>query len=211
MKFNFRLEDIKYVKILYRDNNGNPASIKAALKRISDREIYSCAKFSEKLNINTPQDVSLSIICHDGLYRTKTRLKSIENEPPYVLFFLDTPQGIEYQQNREYFRIPVDYRCIYKIEENDEIKEFNAKVVDISANGVSIELPTHSISEGASEIEIGVKSKIILAKIRYVRSEKTNDGYRISFAYTKISEQDRDFISQVCLQKQLEQRRNSIK
>ena len=84
-------------------------------------------------------------------------------------------------------------------------------MVDISANGVSIELPTHSISEGASEIEIGVKSKIILAKIRYVRSEKTNDGYRISFAYTKISEQDRDFISQVCLQKQLEQRRNSIK
>ena len=211
MKFNFRLEDIKYVKILYRDANENPATIKAALKRINEREIFACAKFNENIDIKTPQDVSLSIICHDGLYRTKTKLKSVENEPPYALFFLETPQGIEYQQNREYFRIPVNYKCIYKIEENDEKKEFRANVVDISANGISIELPTHSISEGASEIEIGINSKIVLAKIRYVRSEKTNNGYKISFAYTKISEQDRDLISQVCLQKQLEQRRNAIK
>lgn len=210
MKFNLNLEDIKYIKILYKDTNGSPCTIKAAIKSVNEREIIACAKFEDELNIEKPQDITLSVICNDGLYRTKTKLKSADFEEPYVFFALETPQGLEYQQNREYFRVPVKYDCIYTITTADKIKEFKTYTCDISANGISIFLPTHEISD-ESEIEIAFNDIKISARIRYVRSEKIENGYRLSFTYTAISNLDRDFISQVCIKKQLEQKRSSLK
>ena len=210
MKFNFKLEEIKYAKILYKDNNETPCITKVAVKSIKEREILTCARFENGLNIELPQVVTISIVCNDGLYRTKTKLKSIDSERPYIFFILETPQGIEYEQNREYFRVPVDYKCIYKLRINNDIKEIEAQAIDISANGMSIFLSNNVISE-ISDITIFINNRPIQAQIRYVRSEKIDNGYKISFAYTKITETDRDYISQVCLQKQLEQRRNSIK
>lgn len=211
MKFNLSLEDIKYIKILYKDNDGNPSTIKAAMKSVNEKEIIACAKSEDELYIETPQEITLSIICSDGLYRTKTKLKSAENEEPYIFFIIETPQGLEYQQNREYFRVSVEYNCIYKIVTEDKIKEFKTHTIDISANGVSIFLPVHEISTEEASIEIFFDDINIASKIRYVRSEKMENGYKLSFTYTAISNIDRDFISQVCIKKQLEQKRNSIK
>lgn len=210
MKFNFKLEDIKYVKILYKDKSSTPCITKAGLKKIDEREIFACGKFEDGLEIDTPQEITLSFICNDGLYRTKTILKSVENDEPYTFFTLNTPQGIEYEQNREYFRVLAKYDCIYKVLVDGVAVEYNSKTVDISANGVSILLPKHIISERNSELYIIINNKPFRTKIKFVRSEKVNEGYKISFTYVDISEQDRDFISQICLKKQLEQRRNSI-
>ena len=55
-----------------------------------------------------------------------------------------------------------------------------------------------------------VNERMVRANIKYIRSEKLDDGYKISFAYTNISDSDRDYISQVCIKKQLEQKRNSL-
>lgn len=211
MKFKFKLEEIKYVKILYTDINSTPCVTKAGIKKIDDREILACGKFENGLNINTPQEVVLSVICNDGLYRTKTILKSAENEEPYVFFVLETPAGIEYEQNREYFRVPVIYNCVYSVKENNEIKEYPAITSDLSANGVSIFLPNNIVSENISELTINIDGLQIITKIKHVRSEKREEGYRLSFFFVNISETDRDYISQICIKKQLEQRRNSIK
>ena len=210
MKFNFKLEEIKYGKILCKDKNDNPYSRKLAIKSVNETEIIACARYEEEIGIEAPQEATLSIICSDGLYRTKTTLKSIEKDEPYVFFSFKTPQGIEYEQNREYFRVPVDFNCIYKIRENGNVKEFNVRTADISASGISIVVPMLVVSELA-DIVIALSGKLVQASVRYVRSEKVSDGYRLSFAYTKISETDRDYISQVCLQKQLEERRNSLR
>ena len=47
MKFNLSIENIKYVKILYANATGNPVSVKAAIKKIDEREITTCLKFEE--------------------------------------------------------------------------------------------------------------------------------------------------------------------
>lgn len=211
MKFNFRLEDIKYIKLLCKDINDNPCIIKGAIKSANDREILACSKFSEGLNINTPQEVSFSVICNDGLYRTKTILKSIENDEPYAFFALETPNGIEYLQNREYFRVSAKYPCKYIIKEKDLIKDFQTETFDISANGVSIFMPIHIISDTTTKLELLIDNRLIKIDAEYVRSEKIEHGYKMSFSYSKISESDKDFISQVCIKKQLEQRKNAIK
>lgn len=207
MHFNFNLEDIKYLKILYRNNEGNPSTIKAAVKRINEREIISCIKYDEDIPAKAPQEVTLSIICSDGLYRTKTKLKSIDYDDPYVFFILETPQGMEYQQNREYFRISGSFDCVYYVTDNNNTKCYTTKTVDISANGVSIMIPELVFSEAGSDIEIMLNERIIQAKVQYVRSEKLDEGYKVSFTYSNISDSDRDFISKVCIKKQLEQKR----
>lgn len=207
MKFNLSLENIKYVKILYANADGNPTSVRAALKRIDEREITACFKYEEDFNIKTPQQVTLSMICSEGLYRTKTILKSYSINPPYITFYLETPESLEYQQNREYFRIPVSYKCIYYVDNNGQHSSFDAQTLDISANGVSILLPVHIFSEEDAEIEMMIEEKLVSAKIRYVRSEKIPSGYKLSFKYTEIQNRDRDYISQICIQKQIEDKR----
>lgn len=208
MRFNLKLEDIKYIKILYIDSQNQSNLTKAALKKIDEREILACAKFENGIDIETPQEVVLSLICNDGLYRTKTKLKSVEEDDPYVFLFLETPLGIEYQQNREYFRVKANYECVYKV--NDEASPIKAKAFDISANGVSILLQNHVINDDLSKLIIKINGRDIETMVRYVRSEKIETDYRVSFAFAKISEQDRDFISQVCIQNQLVQRRNTL-
>lgn len=208
MKFHFKLEDIKYSKILYKDNNLTPCVIKAGIKRIDEREILACSKYSDSISIETPQEVTLSIICSDGLYRTKTILKKVEKDDPYIFYILNVPQGIEYEQNREYFRVKMACSCKYKI---SETQEYKVESFDISANGISIIAPTHILSETESELDINLNGRIINTKIQFIRSEKLENEYKLSFTYTKIANSDRDYISQVCLQKQLEQRRNSLK
>lgn len=209
MHFNFNLEDIKYIKILYRNNEGNPSTVKAAIKTMNDREIVSCIKYEEGVKVATPQDITLSVVCGDGLYRTRTKLKSVDEDDPYIFFILETPQGMEYQQNREYFRITGSYDCMYYVTNDEETKCYTTKTVDISANGISIVIPELIFSEEGSEIEIMLNERIIQAKIQYIRSEKLDEGYKISFTYANISNTDRDFISKVCIKKQLEQKRKS--
>ena len=209
MKFNLNLDDIKYIKILYKDINANPCTTKAAIKSVNQREIIACARFEDGLELETPQEIILSIVCKDGLYRTKTKLKSIDNAEPYIFFALETPQNVEYQQNREYFRVLAEYNCIYTITSENQIKKFTTHTYDISANGVSIVMPVHEISTDDADIEIDFNNIKIAAKIKYVRSEKLEDGYKLSFTYSGISNLDRDFISQVCIKKQLEQKRKS--
>ena len=177
---------------------------------MDEREIIACSRYESVLDVDYPQDVTLSIVCNDGLYRTKTRLKSFEADEPYTFFYLETPQNIEYQQNREYFRVPMAYRCTYSIVLNREPIKIEAKTVDISANGVSIIAPQLIVLDRDIDLALDINGKIINTKSKFVRSEKLDNGYKISFMYKKITENDRDIISQACIKKQLEQKRNRL-
>ena len=131
-------------------------------------------------------------------------------ENPYIFFILETPQGMEFQQNREYFRIASEYNCAYYIHNEDRTTCITGKTYDISANGVSIIVPVHAVSDENSEIEIMINERTVRAYAKCVRSEETDDGYKLSFFFEQISNPDRDYISQVCIRKQLEQKRNSL-
>lgn len=210
MQFKLNLDEIKYVKILYKDSNNEPCSTKAAIKKISEREIITCTKYKDESKTQVPQEMTLSIVCNDGLYRTKTKLVAIENAEPYNIFVLATPSGMEYQQNREYFRVPIESDCVYRVHNDFDDYEFEGKTINLSANGVCVLFDEPLLSPKESQLSLIIGGKHVDVKARYVRSELVDNKYRASFTFTKISEQDRDFISQVCIKKQLEQRRKSI-
>ena len=209
MKFNLNIDDIKYIKLLYREQNNSPANIKAAIKSINERELIACVRYEELIEIKTPQTITLSIICNDGLYRTQTTLKSVSVEEPYIFFYIETPTGLEHQQNREYFRILAEYDCSYIVTVDDEVQTYVTKTFDISANGVSIMMPAHVFSEEDADLDIMVDERIVHTKIRYIRSEKLDNGYKLSFTFSNISNSDRDYISGVCIKKQLDMKRKT--
>ena len=208
MRFNLDLKDIKYVKLLYKDDFGDMVTVKAALKNITEREVTICSKFEDGCNIEFPQTVVLSIVCNDGLYKTKARLKSVENDEPYSFFYLETPEGVEYQQNREYFRIREARPCKYIVDNDGDDVELTGETYDISANGISIIVPSLVVSDAPAELNISMIDKDIKTKVAYVRSEKLDNGYKVSFSYLGMSTPDRDYISQFCIKKQLEQKRS---
>ena len=94
-------------------------------------QLKTRGKYIANLEIEVPQEIMLSIICNDGLYKTKAQLRRLENEEPYAFWFVQTPQGLEYQQNREYFRIIADYECIYSLKNGDNLKEIFTKTINI--------------------------------------------------------------------------------
>lgn len=205
MSFNLKIDDIKYIKISYTDSDGSALTVKAAVKRIDNREILACAKSKENLVIQTPKEILLSIVCRDGLYKTKTVLKSISNDDPYVFWALELPENLEYQQNREYFRIPIDASCLCKV--NGGFVE--VRTIDLSANGVSVYSQNQEINNEVTII-LKFEDRQIEAQVKKIRTEIYEDGKKISFQFVNIAENDRDFISQICLKKQLEDRRNSL-
>ena len=206
MQFNLRLEDLKYLKITYKNNNESLYTPKAANKQIDMRELLVCIKFQDNMKIPAPQNINLSIVCNDGLYKTSSSLKYLYNEPPYTFLALEKPKNLEYQQNREFFRIIANYKCIYRVSD----REFEVKTNNLSANGISIFSPELIIDDSTSVIFIEINGKKMEIPVNYVRSERVEKGYNISFSFNSISESNRDFISQVCIKKQLEDRRNSI-
>ena len=210
MSFNLNLENILYMKIMYKDIYGDFCPVKSAIKSINEKEMLICSKYIENLQIEFPQEIMLSIICNDGPYKTKATVRRMEKEEPYIFWFVETPQGLEYQQNREYFRIVAEYDCIYSLKTGENVEEIFSKTVNISANGVSITAEEYAVSSQDAALLININGRKIQTKIKFIRSDKIDDGYKLSFKFTDISEADRDFISQTCIKKQLEDRRNAL-
>lgn len=207
MQFKFDIKNILYLKMLYKDSNDKPSTTKAAIKSVSESEIVACAKFEDGVFAYTPQDVTLSIICSDGLYRTQTLLKSIKNEDPYTYLYLEVPNGFEYQQNREYFRICVNFDCTYTYKKDEQEYKIQTQTCNISANGVTIILPKFEVPDEDAELSVSVYGIDLLIGVRYVRTEVFEDCYKVSFTYSEITESDRDLIAQACIKQQLELRR----
>lgn len=203
MQFNLNLENINYIKVIYQDSDGSARYVKAALRSLNEREIFACAKFEDGLVIQTPQEVSISFICENGLYRTTTMLKHIENDEPYVFFTLTTPQGIEYQQNREYFRVRMNDNAILKFNNNI----FACKMYDISANGVRLILDKDLQIPKFVELDILFADRSVKTKAKYIRTDNEDKIWKASFNFVNISENDVDYISKKCIQMQLSNRR----
>ena len=210
MIFNISAENINYVKITYKDKNDFTHCIKAAVKFMSDYELLACAKNEEDLKIAFPQDVELGIACENGLYKTHTTLKNITYEPPYVLFSLSRPEETEYQQNREYFRVKLneDANIIYKEDENEVTVA--AITYDLSANGVRIELDKEMTFPENVRLMLFLPQRTIDVQAQYVRNDNEDQIIKASFRFADIPQSDLDYISQICLQKQLEERRKNL-
>lgn len=204
MKFSFSIDDIKYIKIKYQDNDNNICESKALVKYLNNVNIIAITKSEKEIYIKTPQEIELSIICNDGLYKTKSNLITTSHDEEYMFFTIALPQGCEYEQHREYFRVPVAFPCEYTIKN----KTYKSETVDISASGVKIYSPVENEPDLYSDITIYVNNKPISITAKFIRKEQIEFGYRLAFHFDSIKESDRDIIAQACIQRQLELKRN---
>lgn len=211
MKFSLKRADINYATISYKDNNNSPCTTRIGIKELDSSIILATAKFKDDFFVITPQEVLLKFVCDDGIYHAKTDLISFFNEIPYVFFRLSTPQEVEYQQKREFFRVVAQYDCIFKLKNNDTESDYKSKTIDVSAGGISILVPSEAIAKSISEITLKINNNYIKTKVIYVRSSNFDNSVKASFQFNNITDKDREFITQACLQKQLEERRKTLK
>lgn len=210
MKFDLNSENINYIKLTYKDKDGFTHCIKSAIRYINDIDILASAKFEENINIELPQEIDLGIACDNGLYKAKTTLKSIQQEHPYILFTLKKPSDMEYQQKREFFRVKLQENANIIFEENEQEINLSAITYDISANGVRIELDKHFAFPEKVRILLFLPQKIIDVKAKYIRTDEEDNIIKASFQFDHIAQQDLDYISQICIKKQIEERRKSF-
>ena len=210
MKFNLNTEVINYIKINYADKDNFSHCIKAAIRLINDSEILASAKFDENMVIPTPQPVKIGLACNNGLYKVNTTLKRVEFDDPYILFSMNKPEEMEFTQNREYFRVRLQENVNICYQKNDELVRYAAISYDLSAKGIRIELDEAIEFPEETKVSIFFQNKIINASAKYVRTDIEENILTASFQFVDISQADLDFISQICFQKQLEERRKAL-
>lgn len=210
MKFNLNTENINYLKFTYKDKDNFAHCIKAAIKFIGEYEILACTKAESTVYIDTPQEINLGIACDNGLYTAKTTLKKTEEKDSYLLFSILKPEEMDYQQNREYFRVKFqeDANIIYQCE--GEEKKISAIIYDISANGVRIELDEQINFPEQVKLLLFLPQKNIDIQAKYIRNDDEDQIIKASFQFIDISQSDLDYISQICLRKQIEDRRKNL-
>ena len=210
MKFDLNIENINYIKIGCKDKNDFMHCTKASIKKLNEKEIFACAKFENELNISYPQNIELSIACDNGLYKADSVLKFVERDAPYVFFTIQTPQEVEYCQNREYFRVRMFETCILSFKQDENTVRIACKTYDISANGVKLELDEKLDIPEKVQINIIFDNRELKLDAKYIRLDNDDNVYKASFQFINPSQSDVDFISQICIKKQLQDKRKSL-
>ena len=206
MKFNINIESVNYIKIIYQDNNGFAHCIKAAVNNIKENEIVASTKYDGDLYVKTPQEIELSIACDNGLYKAKTILKSVEGDKSYMYYRIVPPVEIDYQQKREFFRVKISEDVVITYED----KKVACETFDISANGIRVVLDEKISFPEEVCLTLYLPSKNVEVGAKYIRTDDEDKILKASFSFVELKESDRDYISQLCLQKQLEMRRKSL-
>ena len=211
MKFDFEKANISYIQVLYKSDETTMKSFKAHLRGISDNTITILGKLDNYTVINTSQEITLDFICQDGLYRCNTKLKYIKTETPYTYLVLEKPKEFTYQQNREFFRVEVGYPCSCVIKGREGTRQYDVETLNISANGICLLFPQKIVTEYPVKLVLSINNKNLEIIARFIRCEQYKNIYKSSFSFQRISDADRDFIAQICIQKQLEERRKQLK
>ncbi len=210
MKFNLSKENVNYIKINYQDSSNFSHCIKTAIRLINDFEILSSAKSEEYSFVATPQTVELGIACDNGLYKAKTTLQKVEYDAPYILFSMKRPENMEFQQNREYFRVKLQENANITYMEGEQPVIISAVTYDISAKGVRIELEEDVDLPEEVTLTLCLQGKIIELGAKYIRTDTDDNIKKASFQFIDISDADLDFISQLCFKTQLAERRKNL-
>ena len=215
MRFALDINNVNYIKIVYKDTNGISHCTKAMPKQIGEKEIIACAKSEITPKVEAPQEVSLSFACDDGLYKTTAILKYITtlyDDESYVYFRIKTPEEIEYRQDREFFRVRAGIKVIiyYNRPDIGQIQKLECYAYDISANGIRVWFMEPTDIPQNTQLEIIFEERKIYTNAFCVRTDFENKISMLSFKFDKIKEQDADYISQFCIKKQLEQKRSQL-
>ncbi len=211
MKLNLNAENINYIKITYKDNNSFSHCIKASVKSINSIDIIACIKTEERLYIKTPQEIELGIAGDNGLFKANSVLKYTDWQEPYEFLGIKIPDDAEFFQNREYFRVKTEQSAEIILESDDNnLKKILCKTHDLSANGVCLVLDRLYDFPEDAKLKIRFPEREVITKAKYIRSDEDDGIVKVSYEFNELSSQDMDFISQVCLKIQLENKRKTL-
>lgn len=202
MKLNFNLEDITYLKIELKIGESTQV-IKLALKEKLENEFVAIAKKMDITGIHTPQKITIGFVSTEGLYTTTTELRNVVEKDDYTYFYIQNPATLDYQQNREYYRVLAEYDCVYTVYSEDGTESYSAVTHDISAGGVSIIMEENAVSRDECAIVIMMPDGDIKSHVKFMRCDALEDNYKLSFEYTDLSERDYQRLSEICVRKQL--------
>ena len=202
MRLSFNLENINYLEITCVVG-GKVQLLKLAVREKREFDFHAIVPSLGNVRIETPQEVLLKFVCKDGVYKTNTKLKEVIEEGGNTCFVIENPKTLDYQQNREYFRILAEYECVYTVDTEDGIESLEAVTYDISAGGVSIIVDRSLFSTDESSILIMIPERHIRSHLKFVRCEAYENSYKISFEFTDLSKTDFDFLSEMCVDAQL--------
>lgn len=207
MQLNFNLEDINYLKMELKIGD-KEESLRLALKEKRENEFIAIATSVDSTNIRIPQKVTLGFVCNDGLYTTNADLKDVITEDDYTYFIIQNPATLDYQQNREYYRVLTEHDCIYTVHSEYDTESYSAVTYDLSAGGVSIVLPENVISKEECSILIMLPDGDLKSHVKFIRCSIYEDVYKLSFEFTDLSERDYDRLQNLCVSKQMSEIEN---
>ncbi len=203
MKLSFNLENIKYLELTCVVE-GKMQVMKLAVKEKLEFDFCAVAPKLGSVYIETPQEVLLKFVCSDGVYKTNTTLKDVVYGEDETSFIINNPKSLDYQQNREYFRILAEHDCVYTVDTEEGVESFDAVTYDISAGGVSIIVEKGVFSKEESSIIITTPERNIRSHLRFIRCEAYDENYKLSFEFTDLPPSDFQFLSELCVSKQVE-------
>ena len=203
MKINFNLETIEFIQIECLNDKGEEHKIRLALKEKRENDFVAITETEEIFCIDTPKEVTLSLVSNNNLYKTTTTLKEFYRCNEYLNFVIQNPETLDFQHNREFYRVPAQFDCIYTIDTDEGIESFNAETYDISPGGVSIITNVNIIPTRETSIVIFMPDRELKAYLKFVRCDAFEDKYKLSFFFLEMRPNDLEMLEQYCITKQL--------
>ena len=210
MNFDLKPETINYVKILYKDSDDFSHCVKASIKYFTEYDIYACVRKEAWENVPCQQEVTLSFACNNGLYMAKSTLKYTKYEDPYLYFSIKIPENMEYRQNREFFRVNINKDVVISYRVDDDVIRVSCKTFDLSANGLKAQLGEKTSFPEEVFLDLYFDNREIRTKAKYIRSDEDDEIIKASFNFIDLEPNDSDYISRVCIKKQIEDKRSSL-
>ena len=183
--------------------NNEEKKLRLALKEKRENDFIAIADTGENFYMSTPQRVTISLISNNSLYKTTTMLNEIYLSNGYMNFIIQNPETLDFQHNREYYRVLASFDCIYTIDSENGIESFNAETHDISAGGVSIITDINIIPTRETSIVIFMPDRELKAYLKFVRCDAFEGKYKLSFTFLDIKPNDYEMLEQFCITKQL--------
>lgn len=200
------LVDVESLIVVYIGSDRKKHEVRADIKSIGRHLITLFFQTGKSVSIGYPQNVTLKFLIDDVMYSAETELKEVKTSANTVFLAVQTPENFKQQQNRKYFRMPVNRNGVLVATDNKNFSTaFLTRTVNLSGGGVLL-YDFETMSSGnivTPEIDdkyiytlvLLLETKIVLKlQAQYIRHEEVNGSHRYAFQFVNIKTKDLDTI-----------------
>lgn len=200
------LVDVESLIVVYIGSDRKKHEVRADIKSIGRHFITLFFQTGKSVSIGYPQNVTLKFLIDDVMYSAETELKEVKTSANTVFLAVQTPENFKQQQNRKYFRMPVNRNGVLVATDNKNFSTaFLTRTVNLSGGGVLL-YDFETMSSGnivTPEIDdkyiytlvLLLETKIVLKlQAQYIRHEEVKGSHRYAFQFVNIKTKDLDTI-----------------